>query len=166
MTVVQKTAGAEKALVAHQLLYHLGHSGRVSVVDVVHGALVVHSTAGHEVTGRRKGHRHHPGRSQGDDLHLVGGPRVPDDQLAIQGSSDAVARVPGEVHGVHLVDVPLENLLRGEADLGHIAHVAAFVAQRAVRFGLLVLLENNVLYIGFLLTGNDNHVGLTLFWYY
>jgi len=112
MAVIQETAGAEESLVAHQLLDHFGHSGGISVVHVINGALVVHSSAGHEVARRREGHRHHPGGSQRDDLHLIGGPGVPDDQLSIQGSRDAVARVPGKMHRVHLVDVALEYLLR------------------------------------------------------
>lgn len=90
MAVVQESTGGQKSLVAEQLPSHLGHPGRVAVVDVVDRTLVVHATAGDKVTRLGKSDRHHPGRAQGYNLDLVARPRVPDDELTVERTRHAV----------------------------------------------------------------------------
>lgn len=140
--IVQEPARAQETLVAGQLAHNLGVALGVPVVDVVHGAHVVHAPASHKVPGLGKGHTHDPGRPQRDDLHLVPGPGVPDDELAVERTRDAVPRVPRKVHRVDLVDVTLEELFRRDAHLRCVPHVRAFVLQRAVGGLLLLVLRN------------------------
>lgn len=90
VAVVQESTGRQEALVAEQLPGHLGHSGCVTVVDVVNGALVVHTSAGDEVTRLGERDRHNPGRAQRNDLDLVAGPRVPDDEFPVERARNAV----------------------------------------------------------------------------
>ena len=44
----------------------------------------------YEVARRREGGGHDPRRPERDDLGLVAGPRVPDDELAVQRAADRV----------------------------------------------------------------------------
>lgn len=52
-----------------QLPEGLGAGG----LDVVDGADVIQTTAGHQVAGGGEGDAHHPGRLQGDGNQLAGG---------------------------------------------------------------------------------------------
>lgn len=48
--------------------------------------------------------------------------------------------IGGKVHRVDLVDMPFQDLLRQQAHLRYVAHVAAFLLQRAVLHLLLLTL--------------------------
>lgn len=102
-------------------------SGLTSAGDTVDGAEVVKTTTGHEGTGVRVGAGHHPGRTKGDGVHLVGGEGVPDDKLTILGGGHEGHAVLGPVHGVDLTKVTLENtlLIHGKLTLGRLLDVLA-----------------------------------------
>lgn len=58
-------------------------SGTFARRQVVDGANVVETTAGHVVSAGRIGTSHDPGRAQGNGVDFVGGVGVPDDELSV-----------------------------------------------------------------------------------
>ena len=63
----------------------------------VDGDLVVQTSAGYHLSWRSEGAGHHPGGGHGDCVLLVGGERVPDDQLSVLRGRDQVALVQAPV---------------------------------------------------------------------
>lgn len=143
MGVVQKAARTQETLVASQLTNDFCITLGIAVVQIVNCTHVVHAATGDEIARIRVRHTHDPCRPEGNYLHLVASPGVPDDQFAIQRSGDAVARVTGKVYRVDLVDMTFEILLRADAYLWRIAHIRTFVLEGAIgRFLLFFLLRS------------------------
>jgi len=86
--------------------------------DRVDGADVVESSTGDEVSGRRVGAGHDPGRTERDGVDFVGGVGVPDDELSVLRRGDEVLLVGGPVHGVDLCEVSFEGSTRFHDDSG------------------------------------------------
>jgi hypothetical protein len=119
LAVVKEAAAAEVARVGGQLAGATDAAGALAcAVEVVDRADVVETAAGDEVTGGGVRARHDPARAERDRVHLVGGVRVPDDELAVLRRGDEVAAVSGPVHGVDLGQVAAQCPARPHHDAG------------------------------------------------
>jgi len=118
LPIVDEPTATEVTRVSAEFPRRLGssssRSSRVvgSRFDRVNGADVVESSTGDEVSGRRVGTGHDPGRTKRDGVDFVGGVGVPDDEFPVLRSRNEVLLVGGPVHGVDLCEVTFERSTR------------------------------------------------------
>jgi len=125
--VIDESAAREVAGMARELSRDA--CGPVPVlVEIVDGADVVETTAGHVVAAGGVGARHDPRGTERDGVHLVGGVGIPDDQLSILRRRHEVSPVGGPVHGIDLCEMALQcplgfhQLVLGDGLVGLLGH--------------------------------------------
>lgn len=114
LSVIEEPTAREIACMRAELASDLGRA--FSGSQVVDGADVVETTAGHKVTRWSVRASHDPRRAKWDGMHLVGGVGVPDDELSILRGGDEVPLVVGPVHGVDFGQVAFQLTSHFEDD--------------------------------------------------
>jgi len=147
LIILDETAARQVTLVLSKLGMSLLLAIDVVLGQLVHGAQVVEATAGHESAGRRVGASHDPGGTKRDGVHLVGGERVPDDELTVLRSRHQVTGVrSGPVHGIDLAKVTLEDTTLSQSNVGldnvflssSVSQMVGFVSSVLLDFGLQI----------------------------
>jgi len=107
--VVDEATAGKVARVPAKLSCHPCRAfSRAQIVD---GADVVETTAGHIVAAGRVGASHDPGRAEGNCVHLVCSVCIPDDELTVLRGGHEMSPVGRPVHGVDLGEMALESPL-------------------------------------------------------
>lgn len=88
LVIVEESAAGQVSSVAGKFAGH-AHVA-LSIFQAVDGADVVEAAASDKAARRRVRTCHDPGRAQRDGVNLVGGVRVPYDQLAILAGRDKI----------------------------------------------------------------------------
>lgn len=99
-TVVDEAATGQVAGVTGELTSDTGRTFPGG--EVVDGADVVETTAGHVIAAWSIGACHHPRGTERNGMDLIGGVGVPDDELPVLGSGDQMSTVGGPVHRIDL----------------------------------------------------------------
>lgn len=86
LIVVDESTAGQVAGVSGQLPAHSNVA--LARLETINGAYVVEATAGDKAARRRVCTCHDPTGAQRNGVYLVGGVRVPDDQLAVLTSRD------------------------------------------------------------------------------
>ena len=83
LAVIDETAAAEITGVSTKLTGTLQVGATVLVVEVVNGADVIQTTAGHKVARGRIRTGHDPAGTKRNSMDFVGGVGIPDDELSV-----------------------------------------------------------------------------------
>jgi len=150
-TVVDEATAGEVTFVVREFTVDLldgGFSRGTTFRELVEGADVVETTASDVVTSGGESAGHDPRGTERDSVELVGGPSVPDQELAVLRSGDELLlddslRIRSPVHGIDLTEVTLEDTTGLELEVGTV--VTSLVLEESGAFIITTTLFFNLL---------------------